>query len=75
MVFETFLLNGTTKLSFLNRFEQVPSIPLDRHPQARVIITFENHFSMGWVKSNMAGWGPKFQDQPESAFVSVNQHI
>ena len=23
----------------------------------------------------MAGWGPKFQDQPKSAFDSVNQHM
>ena len=26
--------------------------------------TFENHFSMGWVKSNMAGWGPEFANWP-----------
>ena len=32
MVFETFLLNGTTKLNFLNYFEQVAPRPLDRHP-------------------------------------------
>ena len=25
---------------------------------------FENHFSMGWVKSNMAGWGPAFANWP-----------
>ena len=31
-VFETFLLNDSTKLSFLNFFELVPPRPLDRHP-------------------------------------------
>ena len=30
---------------------------------------------MGFSKSNMAGWGPKFKDQPKIAFVPVTHHI
>ena len=30
---------------------------------------------MGFSKSNMAGWGPKFKDHPKMAFVPVIYHI
>ena len=30
---------------------------------------------MGFLKSNMAGWGPKFKDHPKMAFVPVIYHI
>ena len=47
-----------------------------RHPY---IDFTTNFFFFGPImeksKSNMAGWGPKFQDQAKSAFDSVNQHI
>ena len=38
--------------------------------QHRVPDTFDNHFSMWWFKS-YCQMGPKFQDQPKSAFDSV----
>ena len=30
---------------------------------------------MGFSKSNMAGWGPKFKDHPKMAFVPAIYHI
>ena len=30
---------------------------------------------MGFLKSNMAGWGPKFKDHPKMAFVPAIYHI
>ena len=58
MVFDTLILNSSTK--FLNCFEPAPSRPIESRvwidtPQYRVTNTFENNFSMGWVKNDMAG--------------------
>ena len=39
--------------------------------------TFENHFSMGLVKRNMAGWVPKFENWPLSVcyqFFDIHHH-
>ena len=43
---ETYLLNGLMNFRSVNWFELIPSdsIPLDRHPQGRVLKIFENHF-------------------------------
>ena len=45
------------------------------YPYIKFTTTFFFGPIMGKSKSNMAGWGPKFQDQAKSAFDSVNQHI
>ena len=43
--FETFLLNGSTKFSFLDYFELVPPRPLDRHPTSHQLKHFQfSHF-------------------------------
>ena len=57
MVFDTLILNSSTK--FLNCFEPAPSRPIESRvwidtPQYRVTNNFENNFSMGWVKNDMA---------------------
>ena len=38
---------------------------------------YDNFFALLWgfSKSNMARWGPKFEDQPKMAFVPVTYHI
>ena len=41
--FETFLPNYLTKMRFLNCFELVPSIPLDRHPTTYGAKHFQLH--------------------------------
>ena len=50
MVFETFLLNGSTKLTFLNCFELVPPRPLDRHPTSHRLKHFQISYFQGESK-------------------------